>query len=45
MKGEKITVQNTEDIQHRIEQEKNPHIKIKLIFLNFIANHTDSFEL
>ena len=44
MKGEKITIQNTEDIQYRIEQEKNPHIKIKLIFLNFIANHTDSFE-
>ncbi len=44
MKGEKITVQNTEDIQYRIEQEKNPHIKIKLIFLNFVANHTDSFE-
>lgn len=44
MKGEKITVQNTEDIQYRIEQEKNPQTKIRLIFLNFVANHTDSFE-
>ncbi len=44
MKGARTIVKNPADIKNLIKQERNPNTKIKLIFLNLVANSSDDFE-
>ncbi|HEY9204763.1 MAG TPA: PAS domain S-box protein [Candidatus Methanoperedens sp.] len=44
MKGIRITVKNPDDIKNRVEEEKQPAIKMKLVFLNHVASSSDDFD-
>ena len=44
MKRARIIVNNPDELKNRFELEKNPSVKIKLLFLNFVAQSAFDFE-
>ena len=44
MKGERLSIKNPEEIGVRLRSEKDKKVRIKLIFLNFMANFRVDLE-